>query len=61
MQADPGGLSATAAYARGQSAAMANRVGVTVFCWEGSTTIQYAAQDKELRAAVAWHGPPGRA
>jgi carboxymethylenebutenolidase len=54
-------LSATATYARGQAAAAANRVGVTGFCWGGSTTMQYAAHDKELRAAVAWYGPPGRA
>jgi carboxymethylenebutenolidase len=53
-------LSATANYARGQSAAIAERVGVTGFCWGGSTTIQYAAYDKKLGAAVAWYGPPGR-
>jgi carboxymethylenebutenolidase len=53
-------LSATAAYARGQAAAIANRVGVTGFCWGGSTTMQYAAHDQGLRAAVAWYGPPNR-
>jgi carboxymethylenebutenolidase len=53
-------LSATAAYARGQAAAAANRVGVTGFCWGGSTTMQYAAHDQQLRAAVAWYGPPAR-
>ena len=53
-------FSATAAYARGQAAAAANRVGVTGFCWGGSTTIQYAAHDQQLRAAVAWYGPPAR-
>jgi carboxymethylenebutenolidase len=53
-------LSATANYARGQSAALSERVGVTGFCWGGSTTIQYAAYDKDLGAAVAWYGPPGR-
>jgi carboxymethylenebutenolidase len=53
-------LSATAAYARGQGAALANRLGVTGFCWGGSTTIQYAASDKDVRAAVAWYGPPAR-
>lgn len=54
-------LSATAAHARGQAEAAANRVGVTGFCWGGSTTIQYAAHDQSLGAAVAWYGPPGRA
>jgi carboxymethylenebutenolidase len=34
---------------------------VTGFCWGGSTTIQFAAHDKALRAAVAWYGPPSRA
>lgn len=53
-------LSATADYARGQSAALSERVGVTGFCWGGSTTIQYAAYDKKVGAAVAWYGPPGR-
>jgi len=53
-------LSATAGHARQQAAARADRVGVTGFCWGGSTTIQFAAHDKNLRAAVAWYGPPGR-
>jgi carboxymethylenebutenolidase len=53
-------LSATADYARGQSAALSERVGVTGFCWGGSTTMQYAAYDKKVGAAVAWYGPPGR-
>ena len=53
-------LSATADYARGQSAALSERIGVTGFCWGGSTTIQYAAYDKKVGAAVAWYGPPGR-
>jgi len=53
-------LSATAAYARGQPVALSERVGVTGFCWGGSTTIQYAAYDKNLGAAVAWYGLPGR-
>jgi carboxymethylenebutenolidase len=47
-------LSATAAYARGQAVAAANRVEVTGFCWGGSTTIQYAAHDKQLSAQ--WPG-----
>jgi carboxymethylenebutenolidase len=54
-------LSATANYAREQSAALSERVGVTGFCWGGSTTIQYAAHDKNVGAAAAWYGPPGRA
>jgi carboxymethylenebutenolidase len=53
-------LSATAAYAKGQTGARPDRLGVTGFCWGGSTTIQYAAYDKGVGAAVAWYGPPGR-
>jgi carboxymethylenebutenolidase len=53
-------LSATANYARGQSVALSERIGVTGFCWGGSTTMQYAAHDKKVGAAVAWYGPPGR-
>jgi carboxymethylenebutenolidase len=53
-------LSATADYERGQSAALSERVRVTGFCWGGSTTMQYAANDKKVGAAVAWYGPPGR-
>jgi carboxymethylenebutenolidase len=54
-------LSATAMYARGQTAARPDRLGVTGFCWGGSTTIQYAGYDKSVGAAVAWYGPPARA
>lgn len=53
-------LSATAAYARGQPTALSESIGVTGFCWGGSTTIQYAAHDKHVKAAAAWYGPPGR-
>src|SRR5574337_955352 len=53
-------LTATADYARRQPWARADRIGVTGFCWGGSTTIQFAAHYKALKAAVAWYGPPGR-
>jgi len=53
-------LSTTADHARKQAAARADRVGVTGFCWGGSTTIQFAAHYKDLGAAVAWYGPPAR-
>lgn len=38
----------------------ADRVGVTGFCWGGSTTIQVAATNPDMKAAVAWYGPPAR-
>jgi carboxymethylenebutenolidase len=53
-------LSATLAYAKKQTGANPDRLGVTGFCWGGSTTIQYAAHDQTIDAAVAWYGPPGR-
>lgn len=53
-------LSAAASYARAQAAARADRGGVTGFCWGGGTTVQFAAHDKTLGAAVCWYGPLGR-
>ncbi len=38
----------------------ADRVGVTGWCWGGSTTIQVAATNPDMKAAVAWYGPPSR-
>lgn len=54
-------LTATADHARRQPWARADRVGVTGFCWGGSTTIQFAALYKDLKAAVVWYGALGRA
>ena len=35
-------------------------VGVTGWCWGGGTTMQVAATNPDVKAAVAWYGPPGR-
>ena len=35
-------------------------MGVTGWCWGGSTTIQVAATNPDMKAAVAWYGPPAR-
>ena len=35
-------------------------VGVTGWCWGGSTTYQVAATNPAIKAAVAWYGPPAR-
>jgi carboxymethylenebutenolidase len=45
------------AKSRGGSAKAA---GVTGFCWGGSTTIQVAATNPDMKAAVTWYGPPAR-
>ena len=37
-----------------------DRVGVTGWCWGGSTTIHIAATNPDMKAAVAWYGPPAR-
>jgi carboxymethylenebutenolidase len=37
-----------------------DRVGVTGWCWGGSSTIHIAAANPDIKAAVAWYGPPGR-
>jgi len=38
----------------------ADRVGVTGWCWGGSTVYQVAATNPDIKAAVAWYGPPAR-
>ena len=54
-------LSAAADHARRQPSARADRVGVTGFCWGGSSVFHFAAHYKDVRAAVCWYGPPARA
>lgn len=55
-----GDLKAAADWAKTRPGARADRVGVTGFCWGGSTTIQMAGTNPDIKAAVAWYGPPGR-
>jgi carboxymethylenebutenolidase len=38
----------------------AKAVGVTGWCWGGSTVYQVAATNPDIKAAVAWYGPPAR-
>lgn len=54
-------LTAAADHARVQPAARADRLGVTGFCWGGSSVFHFAAHRKDVRAAVCWYGPPARA
>jgi carboxymethylenebutenolidase len=55
-----GDLKATVDWAKTRQGARTDRVGVTGWCWGGSTTIQVAATNPDIDAAVAWYGPPGR-
>jgi carboxymethylenebutenolidase len=55
-----GDLKAAADWAKTRPGVRADRVGVTGWCWGGSTTIQVAATNPDMKAAVAWYGPPGR-
>jgi carboxymethylenebutenolidase len=55
-----GDLKAAVEWAKTRQGARADRVGVTGWCWGGSTTIQVAATNPDIKAAVAWYGPPAR-
>ncbi len=47
-------------WAKKRPGVRADRVGANGWCWGGSTTIQVAAANPDVKAAVAWYGPPGR-
>ena len=51
-----GDLDAIVAYAKQQSAASPDRIGVTGFCRGGLYVLLYAAHNPEVKAAVAWYG-----
>jgi carboxymethylenebutenolidase len=55
-----GDLKAAVDWAKTRPGVRADRVGVTGWCWGGSTTIQVAATNPDMKAAVAWYGPPAR-
>ena len=55
-----GDVAAAIDWAKGRPGARKDRVGVTGWCWGGSTTIQIAAANPDIKAAVAWYGPPAR-
>jgi carboxymethylenebutenolidase len=55
-----GDIKATIDWAKTRPNVRASAVGVTGFCWGGSTTIQVAATNPDVKAAVAWYGPPSR-
>ncbi len=55
-----GDVSAAIGWAKTRPNVRADRVGVTGWCWGGSTTIQVAAAIPDVKAAVTWYGPPAR-
>ena len=53
-----GDLKASVDWAKTRPNVKADRVGVTGWCWGGSTTMQVAGTNPDVKAAVAWYGPP---
>lgn len=53
-------ITATLDWAKTRPGVRADRVGVTGWCWGGSTTMQVAATNADLGAAVAWYGSPAQ-
>lgn len=55
-----GDLKAAVDWAKTRPGVRADRVGVNGWCWGGSTVYQVAATIPDVKAAVAWYGPPAR-
>jgi carboxymethylenebutenolidase len=55
-----GDIQAAGDWAKKQPGARADRVGVTGWCWGGSTVYQVAATNPDIKVSVAWYGPPAR-
>lgn len=53
-----GDIAAADDWAKKQPGVRADRVGVTGWCWGGGTVYQVAATNPDIKAAVAWYGPP---
>jgi carboxymethylenebutenolidase len=51
-----GDLDSTVAWAKANSNADTNRLGITGFCWGGRIVWLYAAHNPGLKAGVAWYG-----
>jgi carboxymethylenebutenolidase len=49
-------LDATVSWAKSTGAADVARLGITGFCWGGRVVWLYAAQNRSLKAGVAWYG-----
>jgi carboxymethylenebutenolidase len=55
-----GDLKATVDWAKTRPNVKPAGVGVTGWCWGGSTVYQVAATNHDIKGAVAWYGPPAR-
>ena len=55
-----GDVAATIDWAKKRPGVRADRVGVTGWCWGGAVVYQVAATNPDIKAAVAWYGPPAR-
>jgi len=55
-----GDVAAAVDWAKKRPGARGDKVGVTGWCWGGSTVYQVAATNPDMKAAVAWYGPPAR-
>ena len=55
-----GDTAAAVEWAKTRPGVRADRVGVTGWCWGGGATYQIAANNPNMKAAVAWYGPPAR-
>jgi len=53
-----GDTTAAVDWAKKRPGVRADKVGVTGHCWGGSTVYQVAATNPDIKAAVAWYGPP---
>ena len=51
-----GDIRAAADYAKGQSWARADRIGVTGFCGGGALALHFSAENPDVSAAVPWYG-----
>ena len=55
-----GDLKAAADWAKTRLNVKASALGVTGWCWGGSTVYQVSATNPDMKGAVAWYGPPAR-
>ena len=55
-----GDVAAAVDWAKTRPNVRKDRVGVTGWCWGGSSVMQIAGTNPDMKAAVAWYGPPAR-